>query len=86
MSDTEATESKLTSATEAKKTKTKARETTGAKSLVITLISSGIGKPKGQRATIAGLGFKRLNQTVTREDTPAIRGMIRKISHLVKVQ
>jgi large subunit ribosomal protein L30 len=37
------------------------------------------------RATIRGLGFRRMHQTVEREDTPAIRGMIHKVRHLVKV-
>jgi large subunit ribosomal protein L30 len=37
------------------------------------------------RATIRGLGFRRMQQTVEREDTPAVRGMIHKVRHLVKV-
>ncbi len=51
----------------------------------IVLKRSGIGRSKDQKATIRGLGFKRLNQTLTLKDTPEVRGMIRKISHLVEV-
>ncbi|MDH5560321.1 MAG: 50S ribosomal protein L30 [Deltaproteobacteria bacterium] len=51
----------------------------------IKQIKSGIGKPKPQKDTLLGLGFKKLNQVRMVEDTPCIRGMIRKISHLVKV-
>ena len=47
---------------------------------------SQIGYDRRQRATIRGLGFKRLGQTVEVEDTPAIRGMIRKVRHLVVVE
>ena len=47
---------------------------------------SQIGYDRKQRATIRGLGFKRLGQTVEVEDTPAIRGMIRKVRHLVVVE
>lgn len=78
-------ESKAKKTTKAKEA-TKSKETTKAKEIVITLIKSGIGKPKDQKATIKGLGFKRLNQSVIRKDTPEIRGMIKKISHLVQVQ
>ncbi len=51
----------------------------------VVLKRSGIGRSKDQKATIRGLGFKRLNQTLTLKDTPEVRGMIRKISHLVEV-
>ena len=53
--------------------------------LQITLVKSTIGKPKKQRDTVAGLGLKKLNQTVEHADTPEIRGMISKISHLLNV-
>ena len=48
-------------------------------------VVSFIGCPRDMRATIRGLGFRRLEQTVERPDTPAIRGMVRKVRHLVKV-
>ncbi len=51
----------------------------------VTLKKSVIGKPGKQRQIVAGLGFKKLNQTVVHEDTPEIRGMISKISHMLHV-
>ena len=54
--------------------------------VAITWKKSGIGYPKGQRRTIAGLGLRRLHQTVEHDDTPAIRGMIFKVRHLVEVE
>jgi len=44
-----------------------------------------IGYNRKQRATLRGLGFRRLNQTVEREDTPCVRGMINAVTHLVVV-
>lgn len=54
--------------------------------LKITWVKSGIGYSKDQKATITALGLKRLNQSVEQPDTPDIRGMIRKISHLVRAE
>ena len=54
--------------------------------LKIKLVKSGIGCPTRQKQVIRGLGFRRLNQTVARPDTPEIRGMIFKIRHLVEVK
>ncbi len=48
-------------------------------------IRSVIGRPDNQRKTIRGLGFKRLNQTLTLPDRPEIRGMIHRVSHLIDV-
>ena len=56
-----------------------------AKEIRIRLVRSGIGRPRKHRLILKGLGLKRLNQVVTREDTGAVRGMIRKVSHLVDV-
>ncbi len=47
---------------------------------------SGIGYAKDQKATLRGLGFRRLNQVVELEDTPAVRGMINKVRHLVRIE
>ena len=47
---------------------------------------SAIGFNRRQRATLRGLGLRRLNHTVELEDTPAIRGMVRKVLHLVTVE
>ena len=54
--------------------------------LKVTLVRSGINRPQDQKATIKGLGLTRMNMSVTLNDTPSIRGMIRKVSHLVKVE
>jgi large subunit ribosomal protein L30 len=52
----------------------------------IRWVKSQIGYDRRQRATLRGLGFRRLNQSVELEDTPAVRGMIRKVIHLVVVE
>ncbi len=52
----------------------------------IRWVRSSIGCDRKQRATLAGLGLRRLNQTVELEDTPAVRGMIDKVIHLVVVE
>jgi large subunit ribosomal protein L30 len=49
-------------------------------------VRSSIGSNRKQRATLAGLGLRRLNATVELEDTPAVRGMIDKVIHLVVVE
>ena len=51
----------------------------------VTLVKSGINRPETQQRTLRGLGLTRMNRTVRLKDTPAIRGMVRKIIHLVKV-
>ena len=53
--------------------------------LKVTLVRSGINRPEDQKQTIRGLGLTRMQKSVVLHDTPAIRGMIRKVSHLVKV-
>ena len=53
--------------------------------LKIKLVKSGIGCSTRQKQVIRGLGFRRLNQTVARPDTPQIRGMVFKIRHLLEV-
>jgi large subunit ribosomal protein L30 len=54
--------------------------------LRVTWVKSAIGYEASQRKTLRSLGFHRLNETVSQEDTPAIRGMINKVRHLVKVE
>ncbi len=54
--------------------------------IAITLKRSGIGRPKTQRATLKGLGLTRLHKTVVLKDTPEIRGMVRKVIHLIEVK
>ena len=58
---------------------------TKSKTIQIKLIKSGIGRIKKHKLCIQGLGFKKLNQVVTVEDTPSNRGMINKISDMVEV-
>jgi large subunit ribosomal protein L30 len=54
--------------------------------LAITQRRSAIGRSQKQRDTVVALGLKHLNQTVVHEDNPQIRGMIKKISHLLAVE
>lgn len=54
--------------------------------LRITYSKSSIGYKEDQKRTIKALGFRKLNQTVELEDTPAVRGMIHKVNHLVTVE
>ena len=51
----------------------------------ITLVKSTIGKPNKHRAIVAGLGLNKLNKTVELSDTPEVRGMIAKISHMLVI-
>jgi large subunit ribosomal protein L30 len=52
----------------------------------VKLKKSGIGRPEDQKRTLKGLGLTRFGRTVSLKDTPAIRGMIRKVVHLVDVE
>lgn len=54
--------------------------------LRITWVKSGIGYAKTQKRTLKALGFNRLNQSVTHDDSRSIRGMINQVRHLVKVE
>lgn len=54
--------------------------------LKITLVKSLIGWPQDQRVTVRTLGLTKTNSSVIKEDTPQIRGMIKKVSHLLKVE
>ena len=55
-------------------------------SVKVTLIKSVIGRLESHRATVKGLGLRRMHQTVELQDTPAIRGMINKVNYLLKVE
>ena len=55
------------------------------KKILIKQTKSGIGYRKKSKATLKALGLKKMNQTIEKNDTPAIRGMIKKISHLLEV-
>jgi len=52
----------------------------------VTLVKSVIGRVESHRATVIGLGLRRMHHTVELQDTPAIRGMINKVNYLLKVE
>ncbi len=54
--------------------------------LKVTQVKSGVGRPETQRRTLEGLGLRGPHKAAVLQDTPAIRGMIRKVSHLVTVE
>ena len=54
--------------------------------LKITLVKSMIGRPEKHRKVLRGLGLTKLNRTVELEDSPSVRGMIHKVSHLVRAE
>jgi len=56
------------------------------KTIKVTQIRSPIGRPGDQRATLVGLGLNKMHRTRELEDTPSVRGMIDKVSHLVRVE
>ncbi|EJP73341.1 MAG: 50S ribosomal protein L30 [Gammaproteobacteria bacterium] len=56
------------------------------KTMTIKLVKSGIGRMEKHKLCIKGLGFKKLNQTVTILDTPSNRGMVNKIADMIEVQ
>jgi large subunit ribosomal protein L30 len=64
--------------------KTKSDGETGA-TLKIQYFRSAIGAPEKHKQIVKGLGFKRLNQIVDRVDTPAVRGMVAQVPHLVRI-
>jgi len=55
------------------------------KTVTVEQIGSPLRRPGKQRATLVGLGLNKMHRRSTLEDTPAVRGMIRKINHLVRV-
>ncbi|RPJ25306.1 MAG: 50S ribosomal protein L30 [Chloroflexi bacterium] len=61
------------------------QETSG-KTLRVTLVRSPIGFTKDQKQTVLALGLRRMHQTVEHKDNPSLRGMIRKVIHLVQVE
>ncbi len=56
------------------------------KKIKVTLVKSVIGTKQDHRATVRGLGLRKLNSSAMLEDTPAVRGMIRKVAYLVKCE
>ncbi len=62
------------------------KKTPSAGTIRITLVRSAIGFPKDQKATVRALGFHRMQETIEHKDTPALRGMLKKIIHLLKIE
>jgi large subunit ribosomal protein L30 len=60
-------------------------EQTSGKTVTVEQIGSPIRRPKEQRATLIGLGFNKMHRRRTLADTPQVRGMIAKVSHLVRI-
>jgi large subunit ribosomal protein L30 len=56
------------------------------KTLRVTLVRSPIGYPEPQKRTVRALGLRRMHQTVEHEDSPALRGMLTKIVHLLRIE
>ena len=56
------------------------------KTIKVTQTGSALGRRSDQRATLIGLGLNKLNRSRELEDTPAVRGMVRKVSHLVRIE
>ncbi|MDO8959761.1 MAG: 50S ribosomal protein L30 [Rhodocyclaceae bacterium] len=56
------------------------------KKIKVTLVKSIIGTKQDHRATVRGLGLRRINHTSLLQDTPAVRGMIKKVAYLVKCE
>ena len=70
----------------AKKATVAPKKKPAGKTLRVTQIGSPIGRKAYQRATLIGLGLNKMHRTRELEDTPSVRGMINKVSHLVKVE
>ena len=56
-----------------------------AKTIVVKQVGSPIRRPADQRATLVGLGLNKMHKTRELEDTPSVRGMVRKVQHLVEI-
>jgi large subunit ribosomal protein L30 len=56
------------------------------KTIKVTLVRSPIGYPEPQKATVRALGLRRLHQTVEHQDSPAVRGMLAKVIHMIRVE
>ena len=62
------------------------KKESAAKTIHVTLVRSPIGYTKDQKATVRALGLHRMHETVEHKDTPALRGMLTKIIHLLKIE
>lgn len=68
------------------KTKTKKKRTKKEKLVRITLVKSPIGYNISQKRTVKALGLRKMHQTVEHKDSPTLRGMLTKVSHLIQVE
>jgi large subunit ribosomal protein L30 len=64
----------------------KSKKSKKSKTLRITLVKSPIGYSERQKGTVRALGLRRLHQTVEQVDTPTLRGMLDRVSHLVRIE
>ena len=64
----------------------KTKKAAAKKTLTVTQIGSPIGRESDQEATLKGLGLNKLRRSRVLEDTPSVRGMLRKVHHLVRVE
>ncbi len=62
------------------------KKVTSGKTLRVTLVRSPIGYTKDQKATVLALGLRHMHQTIEHKDTPALRGMLTKVIHLLKIE
>lgn len=60
-------------------------ENTSKSMIRLKWVRSAIAAPEKHKLVVKGLGFTRLNQVIEREDTPSIRGMVKKVPHLIKI-
>jgi large subunit ribosomal protein L30 len=65
---------------------TRSKAAGGGARVRVTQIGSPIGRPRDQRQTLIGLGLNKMHRTRELEDTPAVRGMIDKVRHLLRVE
>ncbi len=56
------------------------------KTIKVTQIASAIGRPQDQKQTLVGLGLNKIRRSRELEDTPSVRGMIKKVKHLLKIE
>ena len=68
------------------KTTTAKTVTATTSTVTVKQVRSGLGRAPDQRATLVGLGLGKMNRTRTLEDTPAVRGMIKKVKHLIEIK
>ncbi len=86
MAEEKKTTAKKAPAKKATAKKAPAKKAVSGKTVTVTQIGSAIGRKGYQRSTLIGLGLNKIGRTKTLEDTPSVRGMIRAVHHLVKVE